>query len=136
MRHGERSENQIPPALPEPARGTDTQAAVLHPPHRRRGDGPGGPVRDWRDPDIDKDKDPAAWLITCTIITTEATDAAGRVHPPHTARPHPGPLRHLARPAPPEHRRPLRPAQPARRWPAQRPARLHGREQRPKPAGI
>lgn len=26
-------------------------------------------------------RDPAAWLLTCTIITTEATDAAGRVHP-------------------------------------------------------
>ncbi|MGW8799268.1 SOS response-associated peptidase [Streptomyces sp. NPDC055775] len=35
----------------------------------------------WRDPDIDNDDDPTAWLITCTIITTEATDAAGRVHP-------------------------------------------------------
>ncbi|MEU2548715.1 SOS response-associated peptidase [Streptomyces roseolus] len=35
----------------------------------------------WRDPDVGADDDPAAWLITCTIITTEATDAAGRVHP-------------------------------------------------------
>lgn len=35
----------------------------------------------WRDPDIERDDDPAAWLLTCTIITTEATDAAGRVHP-------------------------------------------------------
>ncbi|MGW1540061.1 SOS response-associated peptidase [Streptomyces sp. NPDC002309] len=35
----------------------------------------------WRDPDITGDDDPAAWLMTCTIITTEATDAAGRVHP-------------------------------------------------------
>lgn len=34
----------------------------------------------WRDPDRDKD-DPQAWWTTCTIITTEATDAAGRVHP-------------------------------------------------------
>ncbi|OEV28256.1 hypothetical protein AN219_21055 [Streptomyces nanshensis] len=34
----------------------------------------------WRDPDRDKD-DPRAWWRTCTIITTEATDAAGRVHP-------------------------------------------------------
>jgi putative SOS response-associated peptidase YedK len=35
----------------------------------------------WRDPAVKQDDDPAAWLMTCTIITTEATDAAGRVHP-------------------------------------------------------
>ncbi|MGV9991189.1 SOS response-associated peptidase [Streptomyces sp. NPDC003374] len=35
----------------------------------------------WRDPEVERDDDPAAWLTTCTIITTEATDAAGRVHP-------------------------------------------------------
>ncbi|MFB7278774.1 SOS response-associated peptidase [Streptomyces hydrogenans] len=35
----------------------------------------------WRDPAVTDDDDPAAWLITCTILTTEATDAAGRVHP-------------------------------------------------------
>ena len=35
----------------------------------------------WRDPAVKEDDDPAAWLMTCTIITTEATDTAGRVHP-------------------------------------------------------
>ncbi|MEU6979375.1 MULTISPECIES: SOS response-associated peptidase [unclassified Streptomyces] len=35
----------------------------------------------WRDPEVADPDDPAAWLTTCTIITTEATDAAGRVHP-------------------------------------------------------
>jgi putative SOS response-associated peptidase YedK len=35
----------------------------------------------WRDPAVKQDHDPAAWLMTCTILTTEATDAAGRVHP-------------------------------------------------------
>ncbi|OQR65594.1 DUF159 family protein [Streptomyces maremycinicus] len=35
----------------------------------------------WRDPSVEHDDDPDAWLMTCTIITTEATDAAGRVHP-------------------------------------------------------
>ena len=35
----------------------------------------------WRDPAVKDDDDPAAWLLSCTIITTEATDAAGRVHP-------------------------------------------------------
>ncbi|MFC9324281.1 SOS response-associated peptidase [Kitasatospora sp. NPDC057015] len=33
----------------------------------------------WRDPGVPED-DPAAWLTTATIITTDATDAAGRVH--------------------------------------------------------
>ncbi|GAB2756341.1 SOS response-associated peptidase [Streptomyces bullii] len=35
----------------------------------------------WRNPEIKNDDDPDAWLMTCTLITTEATDAAGRVHP-------------------------------------------------------
>ncbi|WP_030423377.1 SOS response-associated peptidase [Streptomyces sp. SCSIO 75703] len=35
----------------------------------------------WRDPAVEDADDPAAWLPTCTIITTEATDEAGRVHP-------------------------------------------------------
>ncbi|MET8575230.1 SOS response-associated peptidase [Streptomyces sp. NPDC005012] len=35
----------------------------------------------WRNPEVKDGDDPAAWLLTCTIITTEATDAAGRVHP-------------------------------------------------------
>jgi putative SOS response-associated peptidase YedK len=34
----------------------------------------------WRDKTRDEG-DPLAWWATCTIITTEATDAAGRVHP-------------------------------------------------------
>ncbi|MFI6208328.1 SOS response-associated peptidase [Streptomyces sp. NPDC051041] len=40
-----------------------------------------GLYESWRDPEVEHDDDPAAWLTTCTIITTEATDAAGRVHP-------------------------------------------------------
>lgn len=32
----------------------------------------------WRDPAVKQDADPAAWLMTCTIITTEATGSAGR----------------------------------------------------------
>ncbi|MFD3543396.1 SOS response-associated peptidase [Streptomyces sp. NPDC058662] len=35
----------------------------------------------WRDPAVADADDPAAWLTTATIITTEATDAAGRIHP-------------------------------------------------------
>jgi putative SOS response-associated peptidase YedK len=35
----------------------------------------------WRNPEVRQDDDPDAWLLTCTILTTEATDAAGRIHP-------------------------------------------------------
>ena len=35
----------------------------------------------WRAPHVTQDDDPDAWLVTCTILTTEATDAAGRLHP-------------------------------------------------------
>lgn len=35
----------------------------------------------WRNPEVENGDDPAAWLLTCTVITTEATDEAGRVHP-------------------------------------------------------
>ena len=33
----------------------------------------------WRDPDKDREDD-SAWLRTCTVITTQATDAAGHIH--------------------------------------------------------
>ncbi|GAA3555302.1 SOS response-associated peptidase [Microlunatus spumicola] len=33
----------------------------------------------WRDPTKDRDDD-SAWLRTCTVITTEARDAAGHIH--------------------------------------------------------
>jgi putative SOS response-associated peptidase YedK len=33
----------------------------------------------WRDPTRDDD-DPMAWRLTCTVITTEASDAVGRIH--------------------------------------------------------
>jgi putative SOS response-associated peptidase YedK len=33
----------------------------------------------WRNPEKDRD-DPEAWLRTCTVITTQATDAAGHIH--------------------------------------------------------
>ncbi|KNB54059.1 SOS response-associated peptidase [Streptomyces caatingaensis] len=35
----------------------------------------------WRDRAVASDDDPAAWLVSCTVITTEARDAAGRIHP-------------------------------------------------------
>ncbi|WP_225850999.1 SOS response-associated peptidase [Streptomyces sp. HPF1205] len=35
----------------------------------------------WRDPRAGDDHDPGAWLTTCTVITTDAADAAGRIHP-------------------------------------------------------
>ncbi len=33
----------------------------------------------WRD-STREDDDPAAWLLTCTVITTDASDAVGRIH--------------------------------------------------------
>ncbi|HEU5484581.1 MAG TPA: SOS response-associated peptidase [Microlunatus sp.] len=33
----------------------------------------------WRDPEKDRDDD-SAWLRTCSVITTEATDAVGHIH--------------------------------------------------------
>lgn len=35
----------------------------------------------WRNQDIAHDDDPGTWLATCTMITTEATDLAGRLRP-------------------------------------------------------
>ncbi|GAA2338455.1 SOS response-associated peptidase [Streptomyces violaceusniger] len=35
----------------------------------------------WRDPSVGDDDAPGAWLATCTIITTDAADAADRIHP-------------------------------------------------------
>jgi putative SOS response-associated peptidase YedK len=35
----------------------------------------------WRDRSVADDDAPGAWLTTCTVITTDATDAAGRIHP-------------------------------------------------------
>ncbi|MGW0363853.1 SOS response-associated peptidase [Streptomyces sp. NPDC002990] len=35
----------------------------------------------WRDRGVEDEDDPAAWWTTCTVITTDATDAAGRIHP-------------------------------------------------------
>ncbi|MBT2408520.1 MULTISPECIES: SOS response-associated peptidase [unclassified Streptomyces] len=35
----------------------------------------------WRDPAVADQDDPDAWLVTAAIITTEATDSAGRIHP-------------------------------------------------------
>ncbi|MVA76077.1 SOS response-associated peptidase [Auraticoccus sp. F435] len=33
----------------------------------------------WRDPSAEPD-DPAAWVVSCTVITTTATDAVGHIH--------------------------------------------------------
>lgn len=33
----------------------------------------------WRDPSVEED-DPAAWLLSATIVTTNAADAVGRIH--------------------------------------------------------
>ncbi|SCK06460.1 SOS response-associated peptidase [Streptomyces sp. WMMB 322] len=63
---------------------TETHKAYKQPyfihPHDGRVMALAGLYEVWRDPDRDTD-DPQAWWRTCTILTTEATDAAGRVHP-------------------------------------------------------
>ena len=48
-------------------------------PHDGTGMAMAGLFEHWRDPT--RKDDPDAWVTTCTIITTDATDAAGRVHP-------------------------------------------------------
>jgi putative SOS response-associated peptidase YedK len=55
----------------------------------------------WRDPAVKQDDDPAAWLMTCTIITNRGHRRGRPCPPAHAARPHPRPLRCLARPRPP-----------------------------------
>ncbi|MEU5417883.1 SOS response-associated peptidase [Streptomyces sp. NPDC020667] len=35
----------------------------------------------WRNFTVPADDDPAAWVVSCTVLTTEATDDAGRIHP-------------------------------------------------------
>ena len=34
----------------------------------------------WRDPEVEQDDDPSAWLLSTTIITTSARDEVGRIH--------------------------------------------------------
>lgn len=34
----------------------------------------------WRDSAVPDDDDPDAWVASCTVITTEASDDAGRIH--------------------------------------------------------
>jgi putative SOS response-associated peptidase YedK len=49
---------------------------------RRRGGGTlamAGLYEFWRNPDAPRD-DPSAWLRTCTVLTTTATDAVGHIH--------------------------------------------------------
>lgn len=62
---------------PRHRRPEEVQAAVL--PQHRLGHADGGLYEFWRDRTRPED-DPAAWLATTTVITTDATDSAGRVH--------------------------------------------------------
>ena len=60
--------------------GKAQEAAVLHPPRRRRPAGDGrASTRSGAIPTKDRDDD-SAWLRTCSVITTEATDAVGHIH--------------------------------------------------------
>jgi putative SOS response-associated peptidase YedK len=68
------------PVTDESTGKTRKQPYFIHP-----GDGEvmalAGLYEYWRNPDVPAVDDPDAWLVTCTIITTEATDEAGRIHP-------------------------------------------------------
>lgn len=65
------------PESPDRVRGTK-QPFFIH-----RADGSllvmAGIYEIWRDPDKDRDDD-SAWLRTCSVITTRATDAVGHLH--------------------------------------------------------
>ena len=60
--------------------GKPPQAAVLHPPGRRRGAGDGRALRDLARPDPRATTTPSGSCWTCTVLTTEAEDDA-RAHP-------------------------------------------------------
>ncbi|MFJ8044121.1 SOS response-associated peptidase [Kitasatospora sp. NPDC096147] len=68
----------------KPVAAADGRKAFKQPYYLHRPDG--GPLlmaglyEYWRDRAVAEDDDPAAWLVTCTLLTTEAVDAAGRVH--------------------------------------------------------
>ncbi len=67
----------------KPVPATDDRKAYKQPYYLHRPDDGrllmAGLYEFWRDKAVPED-DPAAWLTTCTIITTEATDTAGRIH--------------------------------------------------------
>ena len=66
-----------------PARGRGKPKPVKQPFFIHRADGQAlvmaGVYEIWRDPSKDRDDD-SAWLRTCAVITTRATDAAGHIH--------------------------------------------------------
>ncbi len=63
--------------------GTPKSKIAKQPYFIHRGDGGrlwmAGVYEIWRDPARDRDDD-TAWLRTCSVITTQATDAAGHIH--------------------------------------------------------
>lgn len=71
------------PATPDPVPGKRAAKPRKQPFFIHRADGGrlvmAGIYEIWRDPSKDRD-DESAWLRTCSIITTQATDAAGHIH--------------------------------------------------------
>ncbi|MFF7588488.1 SOS response-associated peptidase [Kitasatospora purpeofusca] len=65
-----------------PVPAADGRKAYKQPYYLHRPDGDlllmAGLYEFWRDRTAPEDTD--AWLVTCTVLTTEATDAAGRIH--------------------------------------------------------
>ncbi len=72
-----------PDPPPDPGKGTGKGKVNKQPFFLHRSDGGllvmAGLYEIWRDPTRDR-ADENAWLRTCTVITTRATDAAGHVH--------------------------------------------------------
>jgi len=71
------------PEQPVPVPGTKAAKPRKQPFFIHRADGGrlvmAGIYEIWRDPAKDRDDD-TAWLRTCSVITTQATDAAGHIH--------------------------------------------------------
>ena len=71
------------PEQPTPVPGTRAAKPRKQPFFIHRADGGrlvmAGIYEIWRDPAKDRDDD-TAWLRTCSVITTQATDAAGHIH--------------------------------------------------------
>jgi putative SOS response-associated peptidase YedK len=72
-----------PPRPPDGARAPGRAKIKKQPFFIHRADGGrlvmAGIYEIWRDPTKDRDDD-SAWLRTCSVITTEATDAVGHIH--------------------------------------------------------
>ena len=82
-----------------PRPGKPRQAAVLHPPRRRRRAGDGRALRDLARPRPATRTTRTRFRWTCTVLTTTAEDAVGHIHDRMPLLVEPRAVRRLARPA-------------------------------------